>query len=155
MSALFLEMVRTILFLSYSRLRFRFGIISSMVDLAPCGDVAKPLPAARKALAMRKLLGSVAAVVGLQLITSTLGDKHMAIVLPNVMLVRLWHRHVSLFTNSTGVEPLSLLCCVRPNCSKGKNFWSNRQICTSFIFFLKGFTNSRCNFLLVCMLYII
>ena len=115
MSALFLEMVRTIRFLSYSPLRFRFGFISSMVDLVPCGDVAKPLPAAREALAMRKLLGSVAAFVGLQLITSTLGDKHMAIVLPNVMLVRLWHRQYR------GGTSLCLVLCL-PKLLQGQEF---------------------------------
>ena len=66
MSALFLELNRTVLFLSS--------------PLAPHGEVAKDLPVVR--LATKKLLVSVDAVVGLELLATTLADKHMAIVLP-------------------------------------------------------------------------
>ena len=43
MSALFLELVRTVLFLSSSPHTFRLRMISSMVVLAPDGEVAKTL----------------------------------------------------------------------------------------------------------------
>ena len=62
MSALFLELDRTVLFLSS--------------PLAPHGEVAKALPVVR--LATKKLLVSVDAVVGLELLVTTLADKHCA-----------------------------------------------------------------------------
>jgi hypothetical protein len=49
MSALFLELARTVLFLSYSPHMFRLRMISSMMVLAPHGDVAKTLPVVRLA----------------------------------------------------------------------------------------------------------
>ena len=72
MSGLFLELDRTVRFLSFS--------------LAPHGEVAKAPPVVR--LATNKLLVSVNAVVGLELLATTLADKHMATVLPNSVLVR-------------------------------------------------------------------
>ena len=72
MSALFLELKRTVLFLSS--------------PLAPQGEVAKYLPVVR--LATKKLLVSVDAVVGLELLPTTLADKHMATVLPNCVMVQ-------------------------------------------------------------------
>ena len=84
MSALFLELVRTVLFLSSSPLTFRLRMISSMVVLAPHGEVAKALPVVR--LATHKLLVTVDAVVGLELLATTLADKHMATVMPNFVL---------------------------------------------------------------------
>ena len=67
-----------------------------MVVLAPHGEVAKSLPAAR--IATHKLLVSVHAVVGLESFTTTIGNKHMATVLSNGVLVRRWQRHESLVT---------------------------------------------------------
>ena len=87
MSALFLELARTVLFLSSSPLTFKLRMVSSMVVLAPHGEVAKALPVVR--LATHKLLVSVDAVVGLELLATTLADKHMATLLPNCLLVRL------------------------------------------------------------------
>ena len=113
MSALFLELARTVLFLSSSPLTFRLRMISSMVVLAPHGEVAKALPVVR--LATHKLLVTVDAVVGLELLATTLADKHMATVLPNFVLVRRWQRLESLVTDITGVNPLSLLCFVPPH----------------------------------------
>ena len=113
MSALFLELARTVLFLSSSPLTFRLRMISSMVVLAPHGAVAKALPVVR--LATHKLLVTVDAVVGLELLATTLADKHMATVLPNFVLVRRWQRLESLVTDITGVNPLSLLCFVPPH----------------------------------------
>ena len=73
MSALFLELARTVLFHSSSPLMFRLRMISSMVVLAPHGEVAKALHVVR--LAKHKLLVSVDAVVGVTLITTSLADK--------------------------------------------------------------------------------
>ena len=67
MSALFLELDRTVLFLSS--------------PLAPHGEVAKALPVVR--LETKKLFVSVDAVVGLELLPITLADKHMTSVLPS------------------------------------------------------------------------
>ena len=61
MSALFLEMVRTVLFLSSFPHTFRLRMVFSMVVLAPHGEVAKTLPMVR--LATHKLTVSVGAVV--------------------------------------------------------------------------------------------
>ena len=73
MSALFLKLDRPVLFLSS--------------PLALHGEVAKAFPVVR--LEMKYLLGPVDAVVGLELLTTTFSDKHMAIVLPNVLVRRL------------------------------------------------------------------
>ena len=86
MSALFLELARAALFLSSSPIKFRLRMISSMVVIAPHGEVAKALPVAR--LATHKLLVSVHAIVGLELLATTLADKHKANVLPNPFLGR-------------------------------------------------------------------
>ena len=113
MSALFLELARTIIFLSSSPLTFKLRMTSSMVVLAPHGEFAKTLPVVR--LATHKLLVSVDDVVGPELLATTLADKHMATVLPNFVLVRRWQRLESLVTDITGVNPLSLLCFVPPH----------------------------------------
>ena len=89
MSAIFLELNRTILFLSS--------------PLAPHGEVEKALLVAR--LATKKLLVSVDDVVGLELIATTLSDKYIATLLPDFVLVRCWQRLESLFTYITGVNP--------------------------------------------------
>ena len=84
-SALFMEPDSTVLFLSS--------------PLAPHGEVAIYLPLVR--LATKKLLVSVDAVVGLELLATTLADKHMATVLPNCVLVRRSQRLESLVTDIT------------------------------------------------------
>ena len=61
-------------------------MIFLMVVLAPHGEVAKALHVVK--LATHKLLVSVYAVVGVEVLATTLGDKHMATVLPNSVLVR-------------------------------------------------------------------
>ena len=58
-----------------------------MVVLAPHGKVAKALPVVR--LATPKLLVSLNAV-GVELLATTLVDKHMSIVSPNFVLVSRW-----------------------------------------------------------------
>ena len=80
-----------------------------MVVLAPHGDVAKTLPAVR--LATHKLIVSVDAVVGVELLATTLAGRHMATVLPNFVLARQLQRLESFVTNITGVNPLSLVLC--------------------------------------------
>ena len=68
MSALFLELDRTVLFLSST--------------LAPHGEVAESLPVVR--LKTKKpFFVSVDAVVGLEFLATTHADKHKAPVLPN------------------------------------------------------------------------
>ena len=98
MSALFLELGRNVLFLSS--------------PLAPHGEFAKALHVVR--LETKKLIFSVDAVVGLELLVATLGDKHMATVLPNYVQVRRSKRLECLVTYITGVNPLSLVCLVPP-----------------------------------------
>ena len=86
MSALFLELARTVLFPSSSPLKFKLRMILSMVVLAQHGEVAKALPVVK--LTTHKLLVSVDAVVDLELLATTLADKHMATGLPKFVLVR-------------------------------------------------------------------
>ena len=90
MFALFLELARTVLFLSSSPLTFRLRMISSMVVLAQYGEVVKAIPVGR--LATHKLLVSLDDIVGLELLSTTLADKYMATVLPNFVLIRCWQR---------------------------------------------------------------
>ena len=82
-------------------------MISSMVVLAPLGEVAKTLPEMR--LATHKLIVSVDAVVGFELLSTTLAGKRMATVLPIFVLA--WHlqRPQSFVTHITGVNPLYIL----------------------------------------------
>ena len=84
-----------------------------MLDLAPHREVAKTLPVVR--LATHKLIVSVDAVVGLELLATTFADKHMDTVLPNFLLVRRWQRLESLVTDITGVNLCSLLCFLPPH----------------------------------------
>ena len=63
MSALFLELTKTVLFLSSFPITFILRMIKSMVVLAPHGDVAQALPVAR--LATHKFLVFVGAIFGL------------------------------------------------------------------------------------------
>ena len=57
-------------------------MISSMVALAPHGEVTKTLSVVR--LATHKLIVSVDGVVGVELLAITLAGKHDATVLPNL-----------------------------------------------------------------------
>ena len=107
MSALFLELARIILFLSSSPHTFRLRMISSIVVFAPHGEVATTLPVVR--LATQKPIVSVDAVVGVELLATTLADKHMATVLPNFVRARHLQRLESFVTDITEVNPLSLL----------------------------------------------
>ena len=84
-----------------------------MVVLAPYGEVAKTLPVLW--LATHKLIVSVEAVVGVELLATTLAGKHMATVLPNFVLARHLQRLESFVTDITEVNPLSLLCFVPPH----------------------------------------
>ena len=68
-------------------------MISLMMVLAPHED-EKALPMAR--LAALKLLVSVDAFVDLELLATTLADKHIATVLQNFVLVRRWQRNKTL-----------------------------------------------------------
>ena len=107
MSALFLELAKTVLFLSFSPHAFRVRMISSIVVLAPHEEVAKPLPVVR--FATHKLFVSVDAVVGVELLATTLAGKHMATVLTNFVLNTHLQRLESFVTDITGMHPLSLL----------------------------------------------
>ena len=98
MSALFLEHGRSVFFLSFSPHPFNLRMISSMVALAPHGEMAKTL------------LVSVDAVVGVELLATTLAGKHMATVLPNFVQIL-----ESFVTDITGLSPFSLLCFVPPH----------------------------------------
>ena len=84
-----------------------------MVVLAPQGEVAKTLPVVN--LAKHKLFVSFDAVVGVELLATTLAGKHMATVLPNFVLTRHLQRLESFVTDITGVNPLSVLCFFPPN----------------------------------------
>ena len=113
MSALFLELARTVLFLSSSPITFRLRRISLIVVIASHGKVAKAIPVAR--LGTHKLLVTVDAIVGLEILdilARILADKHMVDVLPNFVLVKRWLTLASLVTDSKGVTPVSLLCFV-------------------------------------------
>ena len=113
MSALFLELARTVLFLSSSPHTFRLRMISSMVVLAPHGGAAKTLPMER--LSTHKLIVSVDAVVGVELLATTLAGTHIATGHPHFVLAKYLQRLESFVTDITGVNPLSLLCFVPPH----------------------------------------
>ena len=66
-------------------------------------------------LTIHKLFVPVYAVVGVELLATTLADKHMVNVLPNFVLARHCQRLESHVTDVTGVNPLSLLCFVPPH----------------------------------------
>ena len=107
MSALFLELEQNrplpLLFPSHVQIEE----ISSMVVIAPHGEVAKTLPVVR--LATHKLIVSVDTVVGVELLARTLAGKHMATVVPNCVLARHLKRLESFVTDNTRVNPLSLV----------------------------------------------
>ena len=119
MSALFLELARSVLFLFSSPHTFRLKMIASMVVLATHGEVAKTLHVVR--LATHKLIGPVAAVVGVELLGTTLAGKHIATVLPNCELARHLQRLENFVTNITGMHPLSLLYFFRPTLIPSSN----------------------------------
>ena len=81
-----------------------------MVVLAPHGEVAKTLPVLR--LATHKLIVSVDAVVGVELLSTTFAGKHIASVLPNFVLARHLQRLESFVTDITGTLSLSLVLCL-------------------------------------------
>ena len=74
-----------------------------MKVIAPQGEVAKALAVVR--LSTHKLLVSGDAVVGLEILVASLGDKHMVTVLPNLVLVLCLQRLEDLVPNITGVKP--------------------------------------------------
>ena len=68
---------------------------------------------------------SVDANIGVILLATTLAEKHMAIVLPNYMLVMHWQRLEILVTDITEVSPVSL-------CLSREAFSSPKSISTGF-----------------------
>ena len=110
---LFIATLMMSFLLQTSPLTLKLRMISSIVVLAPHGEVAKTLHVVR--LATHKLIVSVDAVVGVELLATTLADKHMATVLPNYVLVRRLQRLESLFTYITGVNPLHMLLKADPS----------------------------------------
>ena len=118
MSALFMELARTVLVLSSSPHTFRLRIIS-LVVLAPHGEAAKTLPVVR--LATKKLIVSVEAVVGVELFATTLAGKHMATLLQKNLSGRHLQRLEGFVTEITGVNPLYLLCFVPPTLIPSSN----------------------------------
>ena len=88
-------------------------MISSMVFLAPHGKIAKTLPAVR--LATHKLIVPVDDVVGVELLATTLGGKHIANVQSIFVLAKHLQRVERFVTDITGVNPLSFLCFVPPH----------------------------------------
>ena len=68
-----------------------------------------------KCPATHKLIMSVDAVVGVELLATTLAGKHIATVLPNCLLAKHFQRLESIVTDITGVNPFSLLCFVPPH----------------------------------------
>jgi hypothetical protein len=113
MSALFLELTRTVLFLSSSLHTFRLRMITAMVVLASHGEVTNTLPVVR--LATHKLIVSVDAVVGVELLATTPAGKHISSVLPNFVLASYLQRLESFVTDIKEVNPLSLFCFVPPH----------------------------------------
>ena len=72
-------------------------------------EVAKTIPVAR--LATHTLIVSVDAIVGLELLFTTLADKHIVNVLQNFVLVKSWKRLESLDRHYRGEPSLSFLLC--------------------------------------------
>ena len=101
MSALFLDLARNVLFLSSSP-----PLVQIEDDLLNGG----PCPVVR--LTPHKPIVSVNAVVGVELLTTTLAGKHIATVMPNFVLARHLQSLESFITDITGVNPFSLLCFV-------------------------------------------
>ena len=95
--------------------------------LAPYGEVPKTLPVMR--FATHKLIMSVDAVVGVELLATTLAGKHLATVLPNFVLASHLQRLENFVTDITEVNPFSLLRFVPPPTlipsSNNMNFLTN------------------------------
>ena len=110
MSTLFLELARTVLFLSSSppHVQIEDDLLNAMVVLAPLGEVAKTPHVMR--LTTHKLIVSVYAVVEVELLATTLAVKNMATVLPNFVLARHLQRLERFVTDITGVNLPSLFC---------------------------------------------
>ena len=85
------------LLLQTSPLTFRLRVTSTMVLHAT-----------------HTVIVSVNAVVGVQLLATTLADKYMATVRSKIVLVKLWQRLEQFVTDITGVNPLFFLCFVPP-----------------------------------------
>ena len=68
---------------------------------------------------------SVDAYVGMELLITTLAEKHMANVVPNYVLVMHWQRLEILVTDITKVNPVSL-------CLSREAFYSPKGITTGF-----------------------
>ena len=75
--------------------------------------MAKTLPVV--SLATHKLIVSVDAVVGVELLATTLAGKHIATVLQNFVLAKHLQGLESFVTDITGMKPLSFLCVVPPH----------------------------------------
>ena len=84
-------------------------IEDDLLNGGPCPSQrsGKTLPLVR--LAPHKLIVSLDAVVRVEVLATTLADKHIATVLPNFVLAKHLQRHESFVTDITGVNPLSLL----------------------------------------------
>ena len=78
-----------------------------MVVIAPHGEVEKNLPVVR--LATHKLIVSVDAVFGVELLATTLAGRHIATMPPNFVLARHLQRLKSFVTDITGMKPHFLL----------------------------------------------
>ena len=87
----------------------------------------KTLPVVR--LAPHKLIVSVDAVVGVELLATTLAIKQIATMLPNFVLANHLKRLESFVTDITGVNPLPLLCFVPPHWSRPATTWFSSQTC--------------------------
>ena len=72
-----------------------------------------PCPVVR--LAPHKLIVSVDAVLGIELLATTLAGKHIANVLPNFVLARHLQGLGSFVTDITGVNHLFLVLCPPPH----------------------------------------
>ena len=83
--------------------------ILPLFPLAPHGKIAKALSVVR--LATKKNLVSVGAMVGLELLATTLADEQMSTLLLNCVLVRRSQRLESLVTDIAGVNPFSHVLC--------------------------------------------
>ena len=66
-------------------------------------------------LATHKLIVSVDAVVGVEILATTLAGQHIANVLANFVLSKNLQRLEIFVKVITGVNPLSLLCFVSPH----------------------------------------
>ena len=75
--------------------------------------MAKTLPEVR--LATHKVIVSGDAVVGVELLATTLAGKHVATVLPNFVMARHLQRLESFITDITEVNPLSLSYALSPH----------------------------------------